>query len=198
MKRKLLVPVLFLLLIAIIGGGGWYGYQQFTRLQRLEGELEVLRAEKERLQQQASTTAVEADSKSQKLTGLEHKARELDAAKAALASGGAVKILEAAVKSSKIPTAEQYLAIGAVRMITNGGSDQEATAAYERALQLSNWPSSMRLACAAQVGIAATGRAIEIPNDCDRMLAASGVVPTAVAPDSAAGQDGTKDSGVAR
>jgi hypothetical protein len=190
MKRKLLMPLVIVALLAVIGGGGFYGYPQFIRLQQLESEFAALREEKNKLEQQASAVAVEIDGKTQQVAGLEQKARELDAARAALSSGVAVAILEAAVKSSKAPTAEQYLAIGAVRMIANGGADKEAAAAYERALQLANWPAAMKLACAAQSGIAATGRTVEISKDCGRMLTAGEAAPAAAAGSPAAGQDG--------
>lgn len=192
MKRKLLVPLLIVGLLAVIGGGGFYGYQQFLRLQQLESEFGALREEKDKLEQQASVAAKEVDGKTQQLALLEQKARELDAARAALSSGVAVAILEAAVKASKSPTAEQYLAIGAVRMVANGGADTEAAGAYERALQLANWPSAMKLACAAQTGIAATGRTVEISNDCGRLLAGGDTVRAAAPAEVPPGQDGSK------
>lgn len=192
MKRKFLMPLLILVLLAVISGGGFYGYPRLIRLQQLESEFEALREEKDKLEQQAAAASAEVDGKSRQLAVLEQKARELDAARAALSSGIAVAILDSAVKASKVPTAEQYLALGAVRMIANGGADKEVAAAYERALQLANWPSAMKLACAAQSGIAATGRTVEISNDCGRLLAAVDAASAAAAADSVPALDGAK------
>ena len=178
MKTKVVIVVL----LAVIAGGGYYGYEQFLALQKTEAELAALREEKDKLQQQAAAAAGEMDGKVQLLAGLEQKARELDAARAALAGGLAISILESAVKSVKVPTAEHYLAIGAVRLVANGSADKEVAVAYEHALQIANWPSSMKLACAAQAGIVAAGGKIEISSDCGRVLTATGQVAAAAPP----------------
>ena len=191
MKTKVAIAVL----LAVIAGGSYFGYEQFLALQKTETELVALREEKDKLQQQLAAAAGEMDGKAQLLPGLEQKARELEAARAALAGGLAISILESAVKGSKAPTAEHYLAIGAVRLVANGSADKEVAAAYEHALQIANWPSSMKLACAAQAGIVAAGGKIEISSDCGRVLAATGQVAAAAPPGAG---DGAKNADAPR
>ncbi len=184
MKTKVLIAVLF----ALIGGSCYFSYQQFVTLQKSETELAALREERDRLQQQATAAAGEIAGKVQQLAGLEQKSRELDAARAALSGGAAISILESAVKGAKAPAAELYLAIGAVRLVANGSADKEVAAAYERALQIANWPSSMKVACAAQAGIAAAGGTIEMSAECGRVQAAA-VQPGAAAAEPAVSAD---------
>lgn len=193
--KSIILTILFLILTGALAGGAYWGYPQYLRLQELEAAAGVMAKEKEKAEQQAATAAGEVEAGAKKIVDLEQKAREYDAAKVALSSGVAITILESAVKTAKVPTAEHYLAIGAVRLLVNGNADKEAAAAYERALKMANWPSSMKLSCAAQAGIAATGRQVEIPSDCARVLgnaeAAAGAPTSTVAP---AGVDAAKDA----
>jgi len=117
---------------------------------------------------------------------------ELDAAKAALANGQGLKDLEIAVGASRNPSAEQILAVAALRMLTKGRDHPETLSAYQKALEMVNWSASLSSVCAAQSGIAATGRPIEVLADCANAKALVGAAEAALKPADASSEAAAK------
>ena len=167
MKRILLEVLLGLLVVAGAGGSWWFGNQHgITRaaLVSATSELEAGRAQIEMLSTRAAP--------------LQQKASELDAVRAALASGVALEDLEAAAKG-RPASAERMLSIGAVRMLTKGAGDAEVKQSFEKALELIEWNTRLRSLCAAQAGLIAAGQKIEMLADCKTLAAAEAAAAAA-------------------
>lgn len=178
--KKIILGIVALVLLALAGGGGYGTWHFWSRTQVLEGELATVQAEKTKFETDAQKLAQNGEEADKALVALRAKAAELDAARAALSGGTAIAAVEAAARAAKPATPDHWLAVGAIRLLVKGAGDPEAVAAFDRALQTANWPASLRSACAAQAGIAATGRQIERSADCAK-LPAGGATPAAEA-----------------
>ncbi len=177
MKRIIAETILALVLVGV----AIYGYIQHNEITKLEKELvqvQEFQEESEKLQQQLSDSAVE-------LTDLRVKAQILQATRVALSSGIALSDIEAAAQaeqeaqaantegdtspSSGTPSEmnpDRLLAVGALRMLIFGQSDQKALASFQKALEMVDLKSKLKAVCAAQAGIAASGRPVSILSEC--------------------------------
>jgi len=171
MKLKRLILEILLGLLTIAGAGGtWWMWNKASvtqaALTSVSNELEAGRA------------AVE--SMTERMQGLQRKANELDAVRAALASGVALEDIEAAART-RPPSAERALAQGAVRMLTKGSTDTEARQLFEKALELVEWNARLKSLCAAQAGLIAAGQKLEMLGDCRTLAAAEAAAAAAKA-----------------
>ncbi|NBS67139.1 MAG: hypothetical protein EBT33_22890, partial [Betaproteobacteria bacterium] len=167
MKRLILEILLGLLTIAGAGGTWWMWNKASINqaaLASVSNELEAGRAA--------------IDSMTERMQGLQRKANELDAVRAALASGVALEDIEAAART-RPPSAERALAQGAVRMLTKGSTDAEVRQLFEKALELVEWNSRLKSLCAAQAGLIAAGQKIEMLADCRTLAAAEAAAAAA-------------------
>ena len=194
MKRLVIEIVLGVLAVAGAAGTWWmWNKASVTQaaLISVSNELEAGRA------------AIE--SMSEKLPGLQRKANELDAVRAALASGVALSDIEAAART-QAPSAERALAQGAVRMLTKGSTDAEVRQLFEKALELVDWNSRLKSLCAAQAGLIASGQKIEMLADCRTLAAAeaaaaaakTAAAQAAAAPAAPAGRPGARPDSQAK
>jgi len=94
------------------------------------------------------------------------KTQELDAVKAALASGETLKDLEAAYKKEKSLSAERQVGLGALRLLTNGSKDPATIEAFRKALVIADWGSRKKVICAAQIALATAGEKVNVLDDC--------------------------------
>lgn len=171
--RPILEGLLGLLVIAGAGGTWW----MWNKASITQAELTSVSNELE-----AGRAAIE--SMSERLQGLQRKSNELDAVRAALASGVALDDIEAAARG-RPPSPERMLAQGAIRMLTKGSTDGEVRQLFEKALELVEWNARLRSVCAAQAGLIAAGQKIEMLADC-RTLAAAEAAAAAAAKAAAA------------
>ena len=68
----------------------------------------------------------------------------------------------------------------------------ETLSAYQKALEMVNWSASLSSVCAAQSGIAATGRPIEVLADCANAKALVGAAEAALKPADASSEAAAK------
>jgi hypothetical protein len=169
MKRLILEVLLGLLVIAGAGGTWW----MWNKAAVLQAELASVSNELE-----AGRAAIE--SMTERSQALQRKANELDAVRAALASGVALEDIEAAARS-RPPSAERALAQGAVRMLTKGSTDTEVRQLFEKALELVEWNARLKSLCAAQAGLIAAGQKLEMLGDCRTLAAAEAAAAAAKA-----------------
>jgi hypothetical protein len=168
------------IILAICSGS--YAFYSTLQLQAIETETEDLRKRVTLAETQTKSMEEEKKSNQARMQVLLAKEVEFDAAKAALANGQGLKDLEIAVGASRNPTAEQILAVAALRMLTKGRDHPETLSAYQKALEMVNWSASLSSVCAAQSGIAATGRPIEVLADCANAKALVGAAEAALKP----------------
>ena len=168
--KRLILEILLGLLAAAGAGGTWWMWSQAsvaqTALASANNEL------------QAGAANIEA--LNARLRSAQPKAAELDAVRAALASGVALEDLEAAAKA-RPPSAERLLALGAVRLLVKGASDAEVRQHFEKALELVEWNTRLRAVCAAQAGLIAAGNKVEMLGDCRTLAAAEAAAAAAKA-----------------
>lgn len=185
MKRRLIAIIVVVVVLSSLAAGGYFGYGEIVRLRDVDNQFVTIRAERDALAAKVSASSADSDALAARLADASKKAAAYDAIKLALSGEAALQAIEKSIKESKGPTADQYLALGALRLIKHGEGDADSVAAFERALELANWPAAKQLTCAAQIGITAAGKQTELAADCGEM---------AVAPVAQAAAEGRRQS----
>ena len=163
MKKWFRLVVEILLFGSLIGSGVFI-YLQMSQIELLEDDL----AGKESM----SSNSVAGSQNSQQakiIDELTKKSKEYDAVKTALSGGQALLDIEAAAAKAKVESPERYLAIGALRLLVKGKDDPSTAAAFEKALDMVQWNSKLKSVCAAQAGMAASGKNVGMLSDCSRL-----------------------------
>tara|TARA_B100001094_G_C18012523_1_gene710830 strand:+ start:55 stop:669 length:615 start_codon:yes stop_codon:yes gene_type:complete len=163
MKKWFRLVVEILLFGSLIGSGVFI-YLQMSQIESLEDDL----AGKESM----SSNSVASSQNSQQakiIDELTKKSKEYDAVKTALSGGQALLDIEAAAAKAKVESPERYLAIGALRLLVKGKDDPSTAAAFEKALDMVQWNSKLKSVCAAQAGMAASGKNVGMLSDCSRL-----------------------------
>ena len=169
MKRILLE----VFLVAALIGAGVFGFMNQKQAASSKAKITELTAAVEAAEKSAKEKEESikgAEEEMQALQGelatLEGKANQLEAVKAALASGSTLSDLENAYKKEKTLSAERQAGLGALRMLTKGAEDPSALEAFRKALQLSELGDRKNTICAAQLGLVAAGEKIKVMSDC--------------------------------
>jgi hypothetical protein len=169
--RRLLFEIV--LLLVALGAGGYAGWA-WQRLGDVDAQLTKVQA-------QASSAEQERRALQARMPELLAKESELDAVRRALASGSVLQEYEAVVAGAKAPTAEQFLGLAAIRVLVKGRDNPDTAAAFQKALDLVDWPARLQSLCAAQAGAALGGAAIKMLEECSR-LPSGGAVAGAARP----------------
>ena len=167
---------LVILVIAIAAAG----YAAMTKMQ-----LDDLQKETVSLKEKLAASDAQKQSVQQRMPELLLKERQLQAAQAALDNGSILADLESAIAKTSASPTEQQLALGGLRMVVKGAGDLGTLNAFQKALELVEWSKHLKMMCAAQIGIAASGKQIAVPDECTRKPAAA---PDKPAPPKSAGQ----------
>ncbi len=137
------------------------------------------RAEISQLTEKESETAKKQKEAEEELTELKEKlkpleltAQQMEALKAAFASGVTLKDMETAYAKEKNLSAERVLGLAGLRLLTHGQQDPATLSAFEKALEMTDWTKQQKVICAAQYALAAAGKSIKPLSEC--------AVPTAV------------------
>jgi len=169
MKRTLIEVFLVLALI----GAGAFGWTNWKGNQKASSQLTELTAANEvatkaAAEKEAGIKAAEEEMSAlrEEMAPLEVQAQQLAAVKAALANGATLTDLEAAYKSQKNLSAERYVGLGALRMLTKGAQDPTTLESFRKALQLSELGDRKNIVCAAQIGLVAAGEKVTVLADC--------------------------------
>ena len=145
-------------------GSGVFIYLQMSEIESLEDDLAT--------KQSVPSNSAESSQSSQQaklIAELSEKSKEYDAVKTALSGGQALWDIEAAASKAKVESPERYLAIGALRLLVKGKDDPSTAAAFEKALEMVQWNSKLKSVCAAQAGMAASGKNVGMLSDCSRL-----------------------------
>ena len=171
MKKTLAIIVL---LLAALGAGG-FAYMQWQANSGAKAEISQLAdraAETAKKQEEAEKELAEVK---EKLAPLELNAQQMEALKAAFASGVTLKDLETAYAKEKNLSAERVLGLAGLRLITQGLKDPATLSAFEKALDMTDWTKQQKVICSAQYALAAAGKDIKPLSEC--------AMPTKVASD---------------
>ena len=178
-------------LIAIIvlaistAGAGYFGWTQKKLGAAATEQVAELTQKVEEADKKVEATEGELAASKEMLPPLMTKAQELEAVKAAFASGAVLKDLEAVyAKEKKGISSERQLGLAGVRLLTNGTKDPATVEAFQKALEMTDWKGQQKVICAAQNALAAAGEKVKVMSEC--------------APEAAAGKEEKKsDSKVA-
>ncbi len=162
MKRTLLEIVL----AAGLAGAGFFGWTNWNASQVSVAKLTELTAESETSVKKLQTAEAEVKANAAELETMKAKTQELDAVKAALASGETLKDLETVYKKEKTLSADRQVGLGALRLLTKGSKDPSTIEAFRKALVTADWGSRKKVICAAQFALAAAGEKVEVLGDC--------------------------------
>ena len=172
--KKMIIVVVVLVLIA--GGAGGFAFMQYSSASQAQAELEKL----QEIQQKFDALVKESESQQASIASLIEKAQQFDAVKEALSNGVLLQDLEAILKAQPAQTPERILSLGALRLIVKGKNDPSTTEAYDRALQMVDIDNKLASICAAQAGMMAAGKKIELLSECrKRQDAMAGGAPAA-------------------
>jgi hypothetical protein len=162
--KKWLRLILEVLLFGSLAGSGVFIYLQLDEIDTLTAKLSSKKSTQNSL-------AVNSQSSKQAnlITELTKKSKEYDAVKTALSGGQALLDIEAAASKAKVESPERYLAIGALRLLVKGKDDPSTVAAFEKALDMVQWNSKLKSVCAAQAGMAVSGKNVGMLSDCSRL-----------------------------
>ncbi len=172
--KKMIILVVVLVLIA--GGAGGFAFMQYSSASQVQVELEKL----QEIQQKFDALVKESESQQASIASLIEKAQQFDAVKEALSNGVLLQDLEAILKAQPAQTPERILSLGALRLIVKGKNDPSTTEAYDRALKMVDIDNKLASICAAQAGMMAAGKKIELLSECrKRQDAMAGGAPAA-------------------
>ena len=172
--KKMIIVVVVLVLIA--GGAGGFAFMQYSSASQAQAELEKL----QEIQQKFDALVKESESQQASIASLIEKAQQFDAVKEALSNGVLLQDLETILKAQQAQTPERILSLGALRLIVKGKNDPSTTEAYDRALQMVDIDNKLASICAAQAGMMAAGKKIELLSECrKRQDAMAGSAPAA-------------------
>ncbi|MFM1881441.1 MAG: Carbonic anhydrase precursor [Pseudomonadota bacterium] len=174
--KKLIIALVVVSLLAI--GAGVLAFFQWKTAGELAEQVQALTDVSGQLEQ--VTQASEQQKVS--MAGLLEKERQFDAVKEALSSGVLLQDLEAILKSPQAQTPERILAQGAVRLLVLGKDDPSVTESFDRALKMMDIQNRMSAICAAQAGMVAAGREVDMLSECQKRLAPPPEPPPAPAP----------------
>ncbi len=183
--KKWLRLILEILLFGSLVGSAVFIYLQTNEIEMLKNDLVSMDSKKDNpaLSNQSSQQA-------NLIAELTEKSKEYDAVKTALSGGQALLDIEAAASKAKVESPERYLAIGALRLLVKGKNDPSTAAAFEKALDMVQWNSKLKSVCAAQAGMAVSGKNVGMLSDCSRLeeLEKTSNNPSLVDPESASEQ----------
>ncbi len=162
--KKWLRLIFEAVLFALLAGASVFIYLQMDEIEALENSIAATQ------EKQNSQSASNSNSdQSRLIIELKQKSKEYDAIKSALSGGQALLDIENAASKAKIDSPERFLAIGALRLLVKGKDDPSTVAAFEKALEMVEWNSKLRSVCAAQAGMAASGKDVGMLSDCSRL-----------------------------
>ena len=161
--------IIAIILLAIsTAGAGYFGWTQKNSSAAVTEKVAELTQKVEESDAKAEATEAELAATKELLPPLISKAQELEAVKAAFASGTALKDLEAAyAKEKKGLSADRQLGLAGLRLLTNGNKDPATVEAFQKALEMTDWKSQQKVICAAQNALAAAGEKVKVMSECE-------------------------------
>lgn len=162
MKKIILMVVLFLL----AAGGGGAAYWQWQEASKAAADLSAAQEELTKLKAELELYTKPGADGQTPVAVMRQKAEQYDAAREAFAGGLVLGEVEALDKAAKVPSAERKLGLGALRMLVKGPTDPGVTEAFEEALKIMDIESRLSATCAAQAGMRAAGKQIQMMSEC--------------------------------
>jgi carbonic anhydrase len=188
--------IIAIILLAIsTAGAGYFGWTQKKLGAAATEQVAELTQKVEEADKKVEATEEELAASKEMLPPLMTKAQELEAVKAAFASGTVLKDLEAAyAKEKKGLSSERQLGLAGVRLLTNGTKDPATVEAFQKALEMTDWKGQQKVICAAQNALAAAGEKVKVMSECAPEAAADKDSKKSASKDAHAGKADAKDA----
>jgi len=163
-----MIKIIAIILLAIsTAGAGYFGWTQKKLGAAATEQIAELTQKVEEADKKVEATAEELAASKEMLPPLTTKSQELEAVKAAFASGMVLKDLEAAyAKEKKGLSPDRQLGLAGVRLLTNGSKDPATVEAFQKALEMTDWKGQQKVICAAQNALAAAGEKVKVMSEC--------------------------------
>mgnify|MGYP000949779450 CR=1 FL=1 len=161
--------IIAIIVLAIsTAGAGYFGWTQKKLGAAATEQVAELTQKVEEADKKVEATEGELAASKEMLPPLMTKAQELEAVKAAFASGAVLKDLEAVyAKEKKGISSERQLGLAGVRLLTNGTKDPATVEAFQKALEMTDWKSQQKVICAAQNALVAAGEKVKVMSECE-------------------------------
>jgi hypothetical protein len=186
----MLRTIAIILLAISTGGAGFFGWKQMKTGEAAMAQVAELTQKVEEADKKVEATEEELAANKELLPPLMSKSQEVDAVKAAFASGVVLKDLEAFyAKEKKQLSSERQLGLAGVRLMTYGTKDPATVEAFQKALEMTDWKGQQKVICAAQNALAAAGEKVKVMSEC--LPESDGKTPPAKEADS---KDDKKDA----
>jgi len=188
--------IIAIILLAIsTAGAGYFGWTQKKLGAAATEQVAELTQKVEEADKKVEATAQELAASKEMLPPLTTKSQELEAVKAAFASGMVLKDLEAAyAKEKKGLSPDRQLGLAGVRLLTNGSKDPATVEAFQKALEMTDWKGQQKVICAAQNALAAAGEKVKVMSECSPVIPAGKDDKKADTKEAPAGKADTKDA----
>lgn len=173
--KKVIIALVVVSLLAI--GAGVFAFLQWKQVSALTEQLQGLTEVSGQLEQVTQTSEQQKAS----MAGLLEKERQLDAVREALSSGVMLQDLDAILKSPQAQTPERILAQGALRLLILGKDDPGVSESFDRALKMMDIENRMSAICAAQAGMVAAGKDVDVLSECQKRMSSNEPVSTPAA-----------------
>ena len=163
-----MIKIIAIILLAIsTAGAGYFGWTQKKLGTAATEQVAELTQKVEEADKKVEATEGELAASKEMLPPLMTKSQELEAVKAAFASGAVLKDLESAyAKEKKGLSSERQLGLAGVRLLTNGSKDPATVEAFQKALEMTDWKGQQKVICAAQNALAAAGEKVKVMSEC--------------------------------
>jgi carbonic anhydrase len=191
-----MIKIIAIILLAIsTAGAGYFGWTQKKLGAAATEQIAELTQKVEEADKKVEATAEELAASKEMLPPLTTKSQELEAVKAAFASGMVLKDLEAAyAKEKKGLSPERQLGLAGVRLLTNGSKDPATVEAFQKALEMTDWKGQQKVICAAQNALAAAGEKVKVMSECAPVVPAGKDDKKADTKEAPAGKADAKDA----
>jgi len=150
----------------LLVAAGALAYWNYAGKKHVSHDLAEMTEQIDEVKESLEKAEEERDALKEQVEKLEPRVREVDALKAAFANGVVLQDVEALYKAQKSMSTERQAGLAALRMITNGANDPETVAAFQKALDMSEWGNRLQTVCAAQNALAAAGQKVQVLSDC--------------------------------
>jgi len=188
----MLRTIAIILLAISTGGAGFFGWKQMKTGEAALAQVAELTQKVQEADKKVEATEEELTASKELLPPLMSKSQEVDAVKAAFASGVVLKDLQGLYAKEKKLSSERQLGLAGVRLMTNGTKDPATVEAFQKALEMTDWKGQQKVICAAQNALAAAGEKVKVMSEC--VPESDGKAAAADKAKEAPGKDDKKDA----
>jgi len=166
--KKYLRIILEVLLVLILVAVAAFAYTNYSGKKHISEDLSQSSEELDQTKEALDKATEDLDAYKEKVAALTKDQIQLNALKSAFANGVVLADVDALYKKEKTISADKEVGLGALRLLTNGVSDPNTIAAFQKTLELAEWNTRLQTVCAAQNALMAAGQKVTVLADCNK------------------------------